>query len=186
MTLDQVQPAAVAKLSASAALTAFGAPFAFDPHADEEQQIQLFNARVQATGAALRVGSITCPRSEETIGGVLTPLTAEGIVFFAEKKGHAHTPRALERAGGLGLGKLEGLHVGVERAELVVESEHEPAQTILGGGADDCLQHGETPVECGKVGAVFGAVGGLAHVTKIGCVKATRWRMWPCLVSRAS
>ena len=95
MRIDQVQAAAAAKLSASAALAAFGSPFAFDPHAEEEEQIQLFNARVQSTGAALRVGSITCPRSEETIGGVLTPLTAEGIVFFAEKKGHAHTPRAL-------------------------------------------------------------------------------------------
>lgn len=95
MRIDQVQTAAVTKLAASTALAAFGAPFAFDPHAEEEEQITLFNARVQSTGAALRVGSITCPRAEETIGGVYTPLTAEGVVFFAEKKGHAHTPRDL-------------------------------------------------------------------------------------------
>lgn len=95
MKISAVQSSAAAKLSASALLATFGEPFLFDLHADERVANEELDARVVATGGALRIGSVTCPRAEETIGGVLTPLLAEFSVFFVEKIRGTHTPRGI-------------------------------------------------------------------------------------------
>lgn len=95
MKISAVQSSAAAKLSASPLLATFGEPFLFDLHADERVANEQLDARIVATGGALRVGAVTCPRAEETIGGVFTPLVAEFSVFFVEQIRGTHTPRGI-------------------------------------------------------------------------------------------
>lgn len=92
ISLQQVQSAAAAKLSAVPALAAFGAPILFYLHAEPEAAANAIAARIRTAGVCLEIGDVVAPYPGSLIGGGMNQLAAEFTVFAAEKTGGTHSP----------------------------------------------------------------------------------------------